>query len=777
MKKTISYILIAAILATSFCSCGKGESQISGEPTVSMEDWKTEGFAVSGSIVEEQGLWVESHVKLEHEEVDWDEDRETLLSQIYPLESVAFVGKLYTLYPVAGKPEFSVTRGFLEIIDLSTFETVTEALSAEQMGIREGENDSSIVGGIDVLGEGRYVLEIAGYRSEEDEILQPYDDFIYLGPEGVERSVDLQSAYQESGVRDDKDQFSAIVLGTGECRLDAAGNSYVRAGEGSNQFQSLYVFSPEGKFLKEYAGENETYVGEPARTGEGELVFPVYDRAAHATRLVWYDGETAEFHVLAQLEGESFLRLFGMQGNLLYYDNRDGIVRWDVASGERKLVFRYDENGVSGYSAVRFYVQDEVPPVLKITYTNAYGQGEDWLAVLSEEPVERPEAVRVASLAGETPWRPRLCVYVAARMHPDYVYVYQDAGSQNREDFRTRVVAEMVAGGGPDLLCVSLEDMELLQKQGLLSDLRELLPEETLARVLPGVIQMGTVDGTLTGLAAGVRVESLSIGTEVWAEDSWSWEELLSLMEEGKVDNRYGQSGSLFASFAAMNLLLEYSLEDSFLIDWEEGESHFEDERFVRMMEVLGRYNPEPLEAEEITPANRIKSEGAFYLQTIASFTGIHGNGDRHYVGYPTEEGHGSYLTAYGGVVVANRNLSNPEAVSAYLETLLGDEVQFDASNIDTPLPVVPLSEDSIRYHVESPDCEDGSTYVERVNELVALCVPAPRKYVDLYNIYYEELNAYYFGANGDKTAREVAKIIDNRVQLYLDEHGAENVR
>ena len=58
----------------------------------------------------------------------------------------------------------------------------------------------------------------------------------------------------------------------------------------------------------------------------------------------------------------------------------------------------------------------------------------------------------------------------------------------------------------------------------------------------------------------------------------------------------------------------------------------------------------------------------------------------------------------------------------------------------------------------------DGGTSLDEVNELLAKCVPDPRTYAD---IVWEEVQSYY---SGDKTAEEVAALIDDRVQLYMDE-------
>ena len=62
---------------------------------------------------------------------------------------------------------------------------------------------------------------------------------------------------------------------------------------------------------------------------------------------------------------------------------------------------------------------------------------------------------------------------------------------------------------------------------------------------------------------------------------------------------------------------------------------------------------------------------------------------------------------------------------------------------------------------------EDGSTILEGYIALLESCVPYPGTYETIESIVWEEAAAY---VSGDKSAAEVARIVDSRVQLYLDE-------
>lgn len=267
---------------------------------------------------------------------------------------------------------------------------------------------------------------------------------------------------------------------------------------------------------------------------------------------------------------------------------------------------------------------------------------------------------------------------------------------------------------------------------------------------MPGVIELGTVDGTLVGMTPGVFARTLMVGENVWSGDSWTIE------------------------------IVDYNLEDSFLIDWENRESHFEDESFIRLLKCVGKDAPPPVED---TQDDRLQGGGSLMVEVIlgstgsvSTFQGAREAEGSHYVGFPTEGGNGNYLVS-NGMLVVNKNLSDPEAVSAYLECLWGNEIQ-ELEDKGYELPVTLPSTDDISYNAETGMArwhghsltvfEDGTTSIHEASAFLAQYVPEPRTYADLERIIYEELSAYF--EESGRTAEDTARIIDNRIQVYLDE-------
>lgn len=730
------------------------------------------GFAVSGEIVDEQGLWVKEFIPWTHENLSYDEETEEL--QLYGRD-ICYENMVYRQYLVTGPGGFAPVRCLVEIYDTSVMETSAEEFTLEQLGIQDvGE----YLGNMDVFGDRSYAFHVLGYDRNGEEYTITSNRIQYIGPEGETERADVLPVYLEKGV---VRKIDTGVWLNGDCLCDADGNSYVRYGG----LTELYILDRDGKLLMEYKGSSEETIGEPMKTAEGELIFPVHsnENGSTHTRLVWFDVEAGQPRILADLNREWVKQLYGMQGNYLYYEGQSGIVRWDVVSGIRQLVFRFAENGVFDSSHIystMLLLSEEKPPILRF-YQPANNE-DDWMAVLTEEPEEQSGAVRVVSLVKGV-GRIKDCAAVVSRKNRNYLFTYEDSGKTDPEDFRTRIIAELVAGNGPDILYVSREDMELLQKRGLLADLRTFLSEETIDKVMPGVIELGTVDGTLVGMASGVSARSLLIGESVFSGESWTLDDMVELMKSGQLEGRIRMStGSYYYPLAVVRTLVDHSLENSFLIDWENMESHFEDERFIRLLQYAGRYDngtfEGPLDDRAAGGGSLMVEVSLWRPESAIDFQGTRGAEGSHYVGFPTDAGNGSYLDV-GGMLVVKKNPSDPEAVSAYLEGLWGSEIQAMEDFMDTYcIPVTYFPTDEIQYDAETGEAwwngyqltvfEDGTTSLHEANEFLARCVPAPKTYADLERIIYEELSAYF--EETDRTAADTARILDNRIQVYLDE-------
>lgn len=72
-----SYKHLIAIFLCLIFMAGCGSTEPEGvQENIPAADWKLNGFAVSGEVIDEQGLWVEANIPWSHEGVSWNEGTE-----------------------------------------------------------------------------------------------------------------------------------------------------------------------------------------------------------------------------------------------------------------------------------------------------------------------------------------------------------------------------------------------------------------------------------------------------------------------------------------------------------------------------------------------------------------------------------------------------------------------------------------------------------------------------------------------------------------------------
>ncbi len=794
MKKQIHQKVFASIIplllsAAILASCGNRETaplteEESAGGTEDTTTWKTTGFAISKDIEDKQNLWITEFIPWTHEDVILKDETEDLLTLFWDPPSQILGEKIYRLNTVYNPPVVKATRWILEIYDTVSMSSTVKEFSYEQL--EQASSGNCYLTAMDLVGEDNFVFQWEIWETDADQMIcQTTSRMIYSDLQKDILNVDLWDIYLEKGIAKE-DSSPYLTLGPGYCVCDSAGNTYQKAGMGKLGYTQLYVMDRDGSVILEYEGEPEQTIEEPMRVESGELIFPVYDMKESCYHFIWPDTETGETRLLGTMSvsARSIKQLFGMQGNLIYYETAEGIVAWNIKSGARTLVFDYQENGIPRIFQTMLVFRNEQPPLLRLYRSSDEGV-EDWLAPLSYEPVQRENTLQVANLANDVLGSKQVseCAGLASRKDMNHTYFYQAAG-QDADAFRTQIMAELMAGKGPDLLYVTRSDMALLQELGLLADLRELIPAETLDDLWPGVISMGTLDGQLVGLPGNIEaVRGLAVAGDTWSENTWQLEDIISLMEEGRLENAvyYPNSGSYFSPMGTARWLLEYSLADSFLIDWTHRESHFEDERFVRLLEMT-KDGSDTLSDDSDSWFHGGKSIALVDYCSYTQMNHFDVMADKErgrYVGFPTEGDSGNYLEA-SGMLVVTINAKNTKGIEAYLEYFLGEQIQ-DICEHHTEITNSALS--VRRFHEseieQSPEgeylwrgeglsvLEDGSTSLHRAISFLESCVPAPALHPELMKIISEELEAFY---TGDKSAEQTAKIIDGRIQIYLDE-------
>lgn len=514
-----------------------------------------------------------------------------------------------------------------------------------------------------------------------------------------------------------------------------------------------------------------------------------WDDDTRTSSLFWYDKENQSRKPLGTLDGENISSIYLADSSTLYYTAGGGLILWDMAGNTRQKVCRISDIGVPAEAHYTGLLRNSAGEVLICSVVNAKTS----LFVLSEEQLQSVEEIRFAYIQDDLP---RYSVKLASTYsyeHPDTLIKRE---GPNGEDFRNRIFMELAAGNGPELLWLSKEDMEVLAEKDVLMDLKELIPEDIYAQLFPCLIQDGSVDGKMVGLAPGFEMETMAVPNVVWQEDSWTLSDLLSVAEsrddwELIVGNPYKLDG-----YRLFFKLLP-GLTDTPFLDLEQGKANFDHEDFRRLLELCLQYGGKTRSSdEEIYTGNeevdRLMREGTCMTQlcyinrgfldfsaTLAAF-----QDEIHMIGFPSYENSGHYISSVNGYLAVNKNAAHLDEIREYISLFLDYDQQILVSGysarrdveqakviedgyLGQPMLLIKglLSDELIQQEIELKP--DGTTYLEESMAILDSAVPWPEHASQISAILKEEVGAYFAQT---KNLEDTINVIQNRVQLYLDE-------
>lgn len=636
--------------------------------------------------------------------------------------------------------------------------------------------DALVVVSFDVRGEGELVLFLQG--QQEGAHRAPCYLAMHITPEGEMLSVkDLYPAMQELGVKTgtifeaawvDRDGYYYLIPNQG---VWGAGND-------------VNVLDPDGKIASTMnPGEGYSKADWAMKLPDGSTVFSwIYSETGYSLMAV-YDRERNASRTL--LEGNlsgCWLWTPARDGYLYYVDRLGELKRCDIRTGTVEDLMYYPQLGMEGEGLSSSHL---VQIILGESGEPEVLGRRDGETVVCRLSMEKPETEALRLLAdGIFSTYEQRCAVAYSQKHPDCPALLEYPEEGDADAYWQRTMAELVSGKGADLYYVGSSELHMLQEKGVLADLSELISQETLASIWPGVLERGTVDGQLAGIAINPWVKTLMVSNEIWPGDRWTLHEALDVIE-AHPQMRYSLIYDCgFDSEDILDWLVLESLAagNSPFLNLEEGSCDFDNPLFVRALEVAGACTGS-IEFDEAQKLYLEKDWVAIMLYfNIESFTrhkDVLGE-EYHVVGFPTEGESGTYYTT-GGFWVVNSKTEHMQEAAAFLEELFSYENQYserDPARKDMfPAErIVPYNVPGINWMViewgnhyfnEMSPGPEGDYRLGEYHEIMEKGVASRSGIGAIKSIILEEAGSYF---SGTRDAASVAGIIQNRVQMYLKE-------
>ncbi len=390
--------------------------------------------------------------------------------------------------------------------------------------------------------------------------------------------------------------------------------------------------------------------------------------------------------------------------------------------------------------------------------------------------------------------------------HPEYrVSIKEYMGINGYTTYEEATAAldrDMVAGKSMDIIAVTYADLDKYASKGLLEDLFPLLESSARLRredVLKPVADTYTLDGKLVALPTWFRLEVVSGRQSMVGErESWTLPDMIDFFD------RYQDEQMLrcISPEDMLEICLKFYLPC--FIEEENGTCAFEQDEFYQILEFAARFTGKSsyygwtnIYWGETRVLKRNWCVQPDYMSEMPQW--FEGE-ETSYMGYPTPDGQSGILieTSDGNAYAILSNSAHREQAWDYLEYLIleeaerGDYFSILTDKLEQNLNAAmqePYKRDEggklvtdregnpVRKILEKNSFVGSDLVIDRyvplpeeieqLKDLIFRAGHVPGYQEPVMTIVREEAAAYFAG---DKDVRQTARIIQNRVQVYLNE-------
>jgi hypothetical protein len=353
-----------------------------------------------------------------------------------------------------------------------------------------------------------------------------------------------------------------------------------------------------------------------------------------------------------------------------------------------------------------------------------------------------------------------------------------------------KLYTETITGSAPDIFYWGLSmnnelDPQVFSSGGYLLDLRQLMRNENESfTVLPnlldaleydnGEIYVCPLEFFLFVVAGSVEVVGYDMG--------WTLDDFFSLMEDYP-DAKYPFGGSDWKQLIRLIISYNYDL----FVDWSKGECYFDSNEFLGILKMIEAYsssvNLRLLPIKLVERGDQLVSFNTMSdVSSIQKYSALFGT-DVNFIGFPTTQGIGNSFVLSQSISISSTTQYSDVCIGILRDLLLYDNQIMHSQ-------FFPVNYEALQERLNNPTAyeEPGATisYVdfegerwsivfedatpeesEQVRQLIESCDRVYREDNTIMTIVETEVAALI---SGNKSAEEVAKIIQSRVQIYVSE-------
>ncbi|MCR4771019.1 MAG: extracellular solute-binding protein [Oscillospiraceae bacterium] len=563
----------------------------------------------------------------------------------------------------------------------------------------------------------------------------------------------------------------------------------------------MYVIGPDGalKHMISAPSGGNMWVSSVCSTGSGDVVCLVIDYENNKRTLYRVNVETGSLDMLADIEITDAYNCVGGAGTTVLFNIGSALYSYDYSAKTQQELINWLNSDINPNRL------DYVTPLSDgrfIAMERSRDYSKTRLALLSkasEDDAVEKYVINYAAVYLDNNLQDAIIEF--NKQNSDFRIQFIDYSKYNSTDDYSAGIHQLnmdiISGKVPDILSLDELPFQTYASKGILLDMGAALasdPSFNRADYLENILDAPQYNGKSYSVIPSFSVYTI-IGKSdyVGEEPGWTVDDLHALMEAHP-------ESALFETMTKSNLLtiLMYMSIDDY-INYDNGTCSFDSPAFIKLLEIANSF-PDSIDWESyygsMTDAdwearNNAYRDGSILLEmnAVSRYDDIKDQmnnfgGAMTYKGFPASSGSGSVImpnmelaissksrlkgacldfikylmsneylseTSYGFPI--NRSVLEQQAAEAMDASRFGDVGAYDSAY------------GSDDYYWNKPLTQEQ---VDQVNALISSVTSVFRYSEDVLAIIEEESGAYFAG---QKSAQDVASIIQSRVQIYVSEN------
>lgn len=582
--------------------------------------------------------------------------------------------------------------------------------------------------------------------------------------------------------------------------IDKEGNMYF-TGYGE-QGATITVLDSEGNALYKISGGTENLNGTMFQIGD-KMYVDGYESTDKEYKYLFYPldsaaqklGEPIDMTSLAGMGGAGFY--VGTDG--LYYSDSIGVFKINMETKEKTAILLWKdtdiESNMNGNQKVIILSSDKIMLVSTI-FNNI--NSETKVSLLTREDKNPNAGKKIITIAGvgiTYDSNVLSAVYNFNTTSTEYrveLHDYMADQTVNSEADYTKIIntmnMEILSGDGPDIIYGNNQSFSNYEAKGLLVDLYTLMEKDTSfkkADYIPSIFKLCESDGHLYQLGTSFMIQGFAGAKSVigdrkgWTVDEFN--KMVNSLPTGMAPLANQTQSSLLTSSLSASL-------DAF-VDNTKGEVTFDTPEFYQLLDYAktygtpddnnkdGEYVDEQtmMQNGELAMTSANISDPSSYAQYVTMV-----GGPVSITGFPSSDKRGP-MCYMSTMLAISADSGSKQAAWDFVKSFLSEDSQKKVVD-NYQIPVLTSAFEAQITKAMNPDQNSGGNIVyDKMGQMVPMTEETAQAYRDLVNgmdtlasydqeivgIVMEEVPVYF---NGQKSDKDVAKIIQDRVQTLVNE-------